>query len=43
MIEISISNLVLIVGIFFLLGESIGIFAMVRIAKREINKLEEDV
>ena len=43
MIEISINNLVLSVGIFFLLGLSIGILHMYRIMKRELKKLEDDL
>ena len=41
MIEISISGLVSITGVFFLIGMAIGVFCMVRVVKRELAKLEE--
>jgi len=41
MIEISISNLVTCIGIFFLLGIGIGIYSMVKVVKKELDKLEE--
>ena len=41
MIEISISGIISIVGVFFLMGMGIGVFHMVRVVKRELAKLEE--
>jgi len=43
MIEVSISNLILTVGIFFLIGLGIGCFSMVMVTKRELEKLEDDL
>jgi uncharacterized protein YneF (UPF0154 family) len=40
MIEIGISALVLTVGLFFLLGMGIGIFAMVKAVKNELEHWE---
>ena len=43
MIEISVSNLVLSIGVFFLLGMTVGVTAMFRVAKKELDKFVEDL
>jgi len=40
MIEISISGLVLVIGIFFILGMALGIVSMIKCLKRGLDNLE---